>query len=101
MTRFLAEQAEDLDRDTMVAISTVAVMFTALTTGVNVRTAAEASGRQSATNLLHLVSRLSIDASAGRNVNARPSPRGDGESRTGSVLVRSSGPAEAVRAVLS
>jgi len=58
MTRFLAEQAEDLDRDTMVAISTVAVMFTALTTGVNVRTAAEASGRQSATNLLHLVSPL-------------------------------------------
>ena len=27
MTRFLAEQAEDLGRDTMVAISTVAVMF--------------------------------------------------------------------------
>jgi len=42
MTRFLAEQAQDLDRDTMVAISTVAVMFTALTTGVNVRTTAEA-----------------------------------------------------------
>ncbi len=43
MTRFLAEQAQDLDRDTVVAISTVAVMFTALTTGVNVRTAAEAT----------------------------------------------------------
>ena len=42
MTRFLAEQAEDLDRDAMVAISTVAVTFTALTSGVNVRTAAEA-----------------------------------------------------------
>jgi hypothetical protein len=42
MTRFLAEQAEDLDRDAMVAINTVAVMFTALATGVNVRSAAEA-----------------------------------------------------------
>jgi hypothetical protein len=42
MTRFLAEQAEDLDRDAMVAISTVAVTFTALTTGINVRSAAEA-----------------------------------------------------------
>ena len=41
MTRFLAEQAKELDRDAMVAISTVAVTFTALTTGVNVRTAAE------------------------------------------------------------
>ena len=42
MTRFLAEQAEELDQDAMVAISTVALTFMALTTGVNVRTAAEA-----------------------------------------------------------
>jgi hypothetical protein len=41
MTRFLAEHAEELDEAAMVAISTVAVTFMALTTGVNVRTAAE------------------------------------------------------------
>ena len=41
MTRPLVEQAEALDRDAMVAISTVALTFMALTTGVNIRTAAE------------------------------------------------------------
>lgn len=41
MTRFLAERTEELDWDAMVAIGTVAVTFMALTTGVNVRTAAE------------------------------------------------------------
>lgn len=41
MTRPLIAQAEALDQDAMVAISTVALTFMALTTGVNVRTAAE------------------------------------------------------------
>ena len=41
MTRFLAACSDDLDRDAMVAISTVAMTFMALTTGVNLRTAAE------------------------------------------------------------
>jgi hypothetical protein len=42
MTRHLVEQTDALDRDALVAISTVAVTIMALTTGVNVRTAAEA-----------------------------------------------------------
>jgi len=41
MTRFLSEQAEELDPSAMIAISTVALTFMALTAGVNVRTAAE------------------------------------------------------------
>jgi hypothetical protein len=42
MTRHLVEHSDALDRDALVAISTVAVTIMALTTGVNVRTAAEA-----------------------------------------------------------
>jgi hypothetical protein len=42
MTRLLVEQSDALDREALVAISTVAVTIMALTTGVNVRTAAEA-----------------------------------------------------------
>lgn len=45
MTRYLVDLSDTLDRDAMVAISTVAVTVTALTTGVNVRTAAEAIWR--------------------------------------------------------
>jgi len=41
-TRYLDERSGDLDPDAMVAISTVAVTFLALRTGVNLRTAAEA-----------------------------------------------------------
>lgn len=41
MTRFLSDQAEELDPSAMVAISTVALTFMALAAGVNVRTAAE------------------------------------------------------------
>jgi hypothetical protein len=41
MTRHLSGRSEELDRDAMVAISTVAVTFLALASGVNYRTAAE------------------------------------------------------------
>jgi len=41
MTRYLGERSHLLDPEAMVAISTVAVAFLALRTGVNLRTAAE------------------------------------------------------------
>lgn len=41
MTRHLDEKSDVLDRDAMLAISTVALTFLALTAGVNLRTAAE------------------------------------------------------------
>ena len=40
-TRYLVERSDVLDPDAMVAISTVAVTFLALRTGVNLRTAAQ------------------------------------------------------------
>lgn len=42
MTRYLVEQSDDLDQDTMVGISTVAVTIMALASGVQVQTAIEA-----------------------------------------------------------
>jgi hypothetical protein len=42
MTRFLVELSEDLDQDTLVGISTVAVTIMAVTSGVQVQTALEA-----------------------------------------------------------
>ena len=44
MTRYLVDRSHELDRDAMVAISTTAVTFMALTSGVNLRTAAESIG---------------------------------------------------------
>ena len=41
-TRYLDERSGDLDPEAMVAISTVAVAFLALRTGMKLRTAAEA-----------------------------------------------------------
>jgi len=41
MTRYLEERSDLLDPEAMVAISTVAVAFLALRTGVNLRTAAD------------------------------------------------------------
>jgi hypothetical protein len=41
MTRYLDERSDLLDPEAMVAISTVAVAFLALRTGVNLRTAAD------------------------------------------------------------
>jgi hypothetical protein len=43
-TRYLVDRSHELDRDAMVAISTTAVTFMALTSGVNLRTAAESIG---------------------------------------------------------
>jgi hypothetical protein len=42
MTRFLVELSEDLDQDTLVGISTVAVTIMAVSSGVQVQTALEA-----------------------------------------------------------
>lgn len=42
MTAYLVERADDLDQETIVGISTVAVTVLALTAGVQVRAAAEA-----------------------------------------------------------
>jgi hypothetical protein len=42
MTRYLVEQTGELDQETMVAISTVAVTIMALASGVHVQTALEA-----------------------------------------------------------
>jgi hypothetical protein len=42
MTRYLVERADELDEETMVGISTVAVTVLALAAGVQVGTAAEA-----------------------------------------------------------
>jgi hypothetical protein len=42
MTRFLVELTDDLDQDTLVGISTVAVTIMAVTSGVQVQTALEA-----------------------------------------------------------
>jgi hypothetical protein len=42
MTRFLVELSEDLDQDTLIGISTVAVTIMAVTSGVQVQTALEA-----------------------------------------------------------
>jgi hypothetical protein len=42
MTRYLVERSEELDEETMLGISTVAVTVLALAAGVQVRTAAEA-----------------------------------------------------------
>lgn len=41
-TRYLVERTDDLDEETMVGISTVAVTVLAVTAGVQVSTAAEA-----------------------------------------------------------
>lgn len=42
MTRYLVEQSDELDQDTLVGISTVAVTIMALASGVHVQTALEA-----------------------------------------------------------
>jgi hypothetical protein len=42
MTRYLVEQSDELDQDTLVGISTVAVTIMALASGVQVQTALEA-----------------------------------------------------------
>jgi hypothetical protein len=42
MTRFLVELSDDLNQDTLVGISTVAVTIMAVTSGVQVQTALEA-----------------------------------------------------------
>jgi hypothetical protein len=42
MTRFLVELSNDLDQDTLVGISTVAVTIMAVSSGVQVQTALEA-----------------------------------------------------------
>jgi hypothetical protein len=42
MTRFLIDLSEDLDQDTLVGISTVAVTIMAVSSGVQVQTALEA-----------------------------------------------------------
>jgi hypothetical protein len=42
MTRFLVELSNDLDQDTLVGISTVAVTIMAVASGVQVQTALEA-----------------------------------------------------------
>lgn len=42
MTRFLVELSDDLDQDTLVGISTVAITIMAVASGVQVQTALEA-----------------------------------------------------------
>jgi hypothetical protein len=45
MTRYLVSRSDALDAEAMVAISTVALTFMAMTAGTNVRTAAESIWR--------------------------------------------------------